>query len=47
MSPICPRSRQALTPDVDTVFHLAAVVGVKNYVEDPLRVLDVNVIGHP
>ena len=35
----------AFTPDVDTVFHLAAVVGVKNYMEDPLRVLDVNVIG--
>jgi len=36
---------QALAPDVDTVFHLAAVVGVKNYLNDPLRVLDVNVIG--
>jgi UDP-glucose 4-epimerase len=36
---------QALTPGVDTVFHLAAVVGVKNYLNDPLRVLDVNVIG--
>jgi UDP-glucose 4-epimerase len=36
---------QALTPSVDTVFHLAAVVGVKNYLNDPLRVLDVNVIG--
>jgi UDP-glucose 4-epimerase len=35
----------ALTPEVDTVFHLAAVVGVKNYLNDPLRVLDVNVIG--
>lgn len=35
----------ALTDDVDTVFHLAAVVGVKNYLDDPLRVLDVNVIG--
>lgn len=35
----------ALTPDVDTVFHLAAVVGVENYMSDPLRVLDVNVIG--
>jgi dTDP-alpha-D-glucuronic acid decarboxylase len=35
----------ALTPGVDTVFHLAAVVGVKNYVKDPLRVLDVNVTG--
>src|SRR6201997_462298 len=36
---------KALTPGVDTVFHLAAVVGVKNYMQDPLRVLDVNVIG--
>jgi dTDP-alpha-D-glucuronic acid decarboxylase len=36
---------QALTPGVDTVFHLAAVVGVKNYLADPLRVLDVNVTG--
>jgi len=36
---------QALTPEVDTVFHLAAVVGVENYMSDPLRVLDVNVIG--
>lgn len=37
--------RQALDVGVDMVFHLAAVVGVKNYMEDPLRVLDVNVIG--
>jgi len=36
---------QAFTPDTDTVFHLAAVVGVKNYLNDPLRVLDVNVVG--
>ncbi len=36
---------EALTPGVDTVFHLAAVVGVKNYLNDPLRVLDVNVTG--
>jgi dTDP-alpha-D-glucuronic acid decarboxylase len=36
---------QALTADVDMVFHLAAVVGVENYLKDPLRVLDVNVIG--
>jgi nucleoside-diphosphate-sugar epimerase len=36
---------EALTPAVDTVFHLAAVVGVTNYLSDPLRVLDVNVIG--
>jgi dTDP-alpha-D-glucuronic acid decarboxylase len=37
--------QEALVPDVHTVFHLAAVVGVKNYLDDPLRVLDVNVIG--
>jgi nucleoside-diphosphate-sugar epimerase len=36
---------QALTPGVDTVYHLAAVVGVENYLKDPLRVLDVNVTG--
>lgn len=36
---------QALISGVDTVFHLAAIVGVKNYMDDPLRVLDVNVIG--
>jgi dTDP-alpha-D-glucuronic acid decarboxylase len=35
----------ALTPGVDKVFHLAAVVGVKNYLDDPLRVVDVNVTG--
>ncbi|KAA8960186.1 NAD(P)-dependent oxidoreductase [Mycobacterium sp.] len=37
--------QDALTPGVDTVFHLAAVVGVRNYLNDPLRVLDVNVTG--
>lgn len=36
---------EALSPAVDTVFHLAAVVGVKNYLQNPLRVLDVNVTG--
>jgi dTDP-alpha-D-glucuronic acid decarboxylase len=36
---------KALTPDVDKVFHLAAIVGVGNYLKDPLRVLDVNVTG--
>ncbi|MGB3481633.1 MAG: GDP-mannose 4,6-dehydratase [Mycobacterium sp.] len=35
----------ALTPEVDTVFHLASVVGVNKYVEDPLRVVDVGVTG--
>ncbi|ORV12516.1 NAD-dependent epimerase/dehydratase family protein [Mycobacterium celatum] len=36
---------KALIPGVDTVFHLAAVVGVEKYLEDPLRVIDVNVTG--
>jgi UDP-glucose 4-epimerase len=31
--------------DVDTVYHLGAIVGVKNYVESPLRVIEVNVLG--
>ncbi|VEG55248.1 nucleoside-diphosphate-sugar epimerase [Mycolicibacterium aurum] len=35
----------AITPEVDSVFHLASVVGVNKYVEDPLRVVDVSVIG--
>jgi dTDP-alpha-D-glucuronic acid decarboxylase len=36
---------KALTSGVDMVFHLAAIVGVRNYLDDPLRVLDVNVTG--
>ena len=35
----------AVTPDTDKVFHLASVVGVNKYVEDPLRVVDVSVTG--
>ncbi len=34
-----------VTADVDMVFHLSAVVGITHYVNDPLRVLDVNVNG--
>lgn len=32
-----------LIKKVDVIYHLAAVVGVKHYVEDPIRVIDVNV----
>jgi UDP-glucose 4-epimerase len=32
-----------LIKKVDVIYHLAAVVGVKRYVEDPVRVIDVNV----
>jgi len=31
--------------DVDVIYHLGAIVGVKNYVENPLKVIEVNVIG--
>jgi UDP-glucose 4-epimerase len=36
---------QAIGPDTDAVYHLSAIVGIKNYVSDPLKVLDVNVGG--
>jgi UDP-glucose 4-epimerase len=36
---------RAIGPDTDVVFHLSAVVGIKNYIDDPLKVLDVNVGG--
>jgi len=31
--------------DYDIIYHLAAIVGVKNYIEDPLNTINVNVIG--
>lgn len=34
-----------LVAEADLVFHLSAVVGVGNYLADPLNVIDVNVIG--
>ncbi len=37
--------RRVLGKGVDAVFHLSAVVGVKAYCSDPLRVVDVNVLG--
>lgn len=30
---------------IDLVYHLSAIVGIKNYISDPLKVLDVNVGG--
>jgi UDP-glucose 4-epimerase len=36
---------EAITDETDMVFHLAAVVGVANYLDNPLAVVDVNVIG--
>ncbi|ONI89775.1 epimerase [Saccharothrix sp. ALI-22-I] len=37
--------RRAITKGVDMVFHLAAVVGVDQYLARPLEVIDVNVTG--
>ncbi|MER6947329.1 NAD-dependent epimerase/dehydratase family protein [Nonomuraea sp. NPDC000554] len=35
----------AITPDVDIVYHLAAVVGVDRYLDQPLDVIDINLMG--
>ena len=37
--------RKAMTKDIDAVFHMSAIVGVKEYCKDPLKVVDVNVVG--
>jgi nucleoside-diphosphate-sugar epimerase len=34
-----------LAAGIDVVYHLAAIVGVRNYIADPMSVLDVNVLG--
>jgi UDP-glucose 4-epimerase len=34
-----------VTPEVDVVYHLCALVGVDQYLHDPLDVIDVNVLG--
>lgn len=36
---------KVLTRDVHTIFHLSAIVGIKHYIADPLKVVDVNVLG--
>jgi UDP-glucose 4-epimerase len=38
-------ARGLVTEDSDMIYHLASVVGVKNYCTNPLRTIDVNVIG--
>jgi len=37
--------KKAITNDIDIIYHLSAIVGVKEYCKDPLKVTDVNVIG--
>ncbi|MBI4019220.1 MAG: GDP-mannose 4,6-dehydratase [Candidatus Aenigmarchaeota archaeon] len=37
--------KDVITEDIDVVYHLAAVVGVKNYCEDPLGTVSVNILG--
>ena len=36
---------RVIGPGVDVIYHLSAIVGIKNYIDDPLKVLDVNVGG--
>lgn len=36
---------QIITKDFDIIFNLASMVGVKNYVENPLRTIDVTIVG--
>jgi UDP-glucose 4-epimerase len=36
---------QVLNKDVDRVFHLSSIVGVKNYIANPLLVIESNVVG--
>lgn len=36
---------EVITDDADVIFHLAAVVGVSRYLDNPFEVLEVNVIG--
>ncbi len=35
----------AINKDVLCIFHLAAIVGIQNYIEDPINVIDINIIG--
>ena len=37
--------KSVLTKDVDQVYHLAAIVGIKHYIKSPLKLIDVNVLG--
>ena len=43
------RSKAALErfwrPEAKAVFHLASVVGIKNYIADPLKLIDIGVVG--
>ena len=32
-------------PEAQAVFHLASVVGIKNYIADPLKLIDISVVG--
>jgi UDP-glucose 4-epimerase len=37
--------RSILKKDVEIIYHLGAIVAVKNYCDNPLKVIDVNVLG--
>lgn len=37
--------KTVLTEDIDQVYHLAAIVGIKHYINSPLKLIDVDVLG--
>ena len=37
--------KSILEKGIETIYHLGAIVAVKNYCENPLRVIDVNILG--
>ncbi len=37
--------RQVITPDISQVYHLSSIVGIQHYCDNPLEVIDVNVLG--
>ena len=36
---------RAIGKDLDGVFHLASLVGIKNYLADPVALIDINIVG--
>jgi len=37
--------RELITKNTDQIYHLSSIVGIQHYCDDPLEVIDVNVIG--
>jgi UDP-glucuronate decarboxylase len=37
--------KSSIPPDIDVVFHMAAIAGIDNVIKDPVRTMEVNLIG--